>query len=135
MRVLFWYCKRFDWVPASKTLEDAPEAVAAQNANVVVAFVHVEPGDPEPSSSAETKLVKNAKWLARKWDTRQIVLHSFTHLGERKADPHEAKLLLENAAKRLTAADYTVTQTPYGFFNDLLIEAPGHALARIYKQF
>ena len=78
MRVLFWYCTRFDWVPASKTLEDAPAAVAAQNANVVVAFVHVEPGDPEPNSSAETKLVKNAKWLARKWDTRQVVLHSFT---------------------------------------------------------
>jgi len=85
MRVLFWYCTRFDWVPASKTLEDAPEAVAAQNANVVVAFVHVEPGDPEPNSSAETKLVKNAKWLARKWDTRQLVLHSFTHLGEKKS--------------------------------------------------
>jgi len=135
MRVLFWYCTRFDWVPASKTLEDAPEAVAAQNANVVVAFVHVEPGDPEPSSSAETKLVKNAKWLARKWDTRQVVLHSFTHLGEKKAEPQEAKLLMENAAKRLTAAGYTVTQTPYGYFNDLLIEAPGHALARIYKQF
>ncbi|MEJ2474285.1 MAG: threonyl-tRNA synthetase editing domain-containing protein [Desulfobacterales bacterium] len=105
MRVLFWYCTRFDWVPASKTLEDAPEAVAAQNANVVVAFVQVEPGDPEPNSSAETKLVQ------------------------------EAKLLMENAAKRLTAAGYTVTQTPYGYFNDLLIEAPGHALARIYKQF
>ena len=135
MRVLFWYCTRFDWVPASKTLEDAPEAFAAQNANVVVAFVHLEPGDSEPNSSAETKLVKNAKWLARKWDTRQVVLHSFTHLGEKKADPLEAKLLLENAAKRLAAAGYTLSQTPYGFFNDLLIEAPGHALARIYKHF
>jgi hypothetical protein len=135
MRVLFWYCTRFDWVPASKTLEDAPGAVAAQNANVVVAFVHVEPGDSEPNSSAETKLVKNAKWLARKWGTRQVVLHSFTHLGEKKAEPQAAKLLLENAAKRLTTAGYTVTQTPYGYFNDLLIEAPGHALARIYKQF
>jgi hypothetical protein len=135
MRVLFWYCTRFDWVPASKTLEDAPQAVAARNANVVVAFVHVEPSDFEPNRSAETKLVKNAKWLARKWGTRQVVLHSFTHLGEKKADPQEAKLLLENAAKRLTAAGYTVAQTPYGYFNDLLIEAPGHALARIYKKF
>jgi hypothetical protein len=135
MRVLFWYCTRFDWVPASKTLEDAPQAVAARNANVVVAFVHVEPGDFEPNRSAETKLVKNAKWLARKWGTRQVVLHSFTHLGEKKADPQEAKLLLENAAKRLTAAGYTVAQTPYGYFNDLLIEAPGHALARSYKKF
>jgi hypothetical protein len=33
----------------------------------VVAFIHVEPPDVEDGSSAETKLVKNAKRLARKW--------------------------------------------------------------------
>ena len=42
--------------------------------NVVVAFVHVEPGDIQEDSSAETKLVKNAKWLARKWDVKKILL-------------------------------------------------------------
>ena len=32
----------------------------------VVAFIHVEPRDVTDGSAAETKLVKNAKWLARK---------------------------------------------------------------------
>ena len=118
-----------------KTLADAPAATPAQNDNVVVAFVHIERGDAESGNSAETKLVKNAKWLARKWDVKNIVLHSFTHLGETKADPEEAQALMNRAQSRLNNAGYVVLQTPYGYFLDLTIDAPGHPLARVYKQF
>ena len=135
MRVLFWYCSSFGWAPSQKTLADAPQAEAAALAGPVVAFIHVEPKDVEDKSSAETKLVKNAKWLARKWQTDLIVLHSFTHLGEEKADPAKAKALLDRADARLANTGYTVRQTPYGYFNDLSLEAPGHPLARIYKEF
>ena len=135
MRVLFWYCDCFDWTPALKTLEDAPTAGPAENRNCVVAFVHIEPNDLEGGNSAETKLVKNAKWLARKWEIKNIVLHSFTHLGEEKAEPDPARALLERARERLEGAGYHTVQTPYGYFLDLSIEAPGHPLARVYKGF
>ena len=135
MRILLWYCTRFSWTPKIKTLENAPVAEAASNKKAIVAFIHVEPKDTMKGTSAETKLVKNTKWLARKWETKQIVLHSFTHLGERKAEPEKAKALIDNVEKRLSAAGYNACQTPYGYFNDLMIEAPGHALARIYKEF
>lgn len=136
MRLLFWYCERFAWRPSLKTLEDAPDAVPMAQEKSVVAFIHVEPADVgEEANSFETKLVKNAKWLARKWETRMIVLHSFTHLGEQKADPADAKKLIDRVQQRLEAAGYTAVQTPYGYFNDLSIEAPGHPLARIYKEF
>ena len=135
MRLLFWYCDRFAWHPSLKTLGHAPEAVPMTCEQAVVAFIHVEPPDVVEGSSTETKLVKNAKWLARKWETRRIVLHSFTHLGEQKADPEVAKGLIDRVHKRLETAGYTVVQTPYGYFNDLSIEAPGHPLARIYKEF
>ena len=135
MRVLFWYCEHFNWTPAMKTLEDAPPAVAAHNERCVVAFAHIEPTDVEAGSSAETKLVKNAKWLARKWDVKKIILHSFTHLGESKAQPVQAQELLQRAHTRLTGAGYEVMQTPYGHFLDLDLQAPGHPLARVYKQF
>ena len=87
MRVLFWYCNRFSWTPAVKTLEHVPDAGPDSYNNTIVAFVHVEPKDLDGGSSSETKLVKNSKWLARKWDVKTIILHSFTHLGEEKADP------------------------------------------------
>ena len=118
-----------------KTLTDAPEAGPLENENTVVAFIHVEPEDVEKGSSAETKLVKNAKWLARKWGVKKVVLHSFTHLGENKALPEDAKALLDRAQKRLENAGYRISQTPYGYFHDLVIKAPGHPLARIYKEF
>ncbi|MBW1782458.1 MAG: threonyl-tRNA synthetase editing domain-containing protein [Deltaproteobacteria bacterium] len=135
MRLLFWYCDRFACHPAMKTLEHAPDAAPMTHEQTVVAFIHVEPPDVEDGSSAETKLVKNAKWLARKWETRSIVLHSFTHLGEEKADPEAAKELIDRVQKRLETAGYTAVQTPYGYFNDLSMDAPGHPLARIYKEF
>ncbi len=135
MRVIYWYCDRFGWVPAIKTLEDAPEAHADSCQRAIVAFIHVEPGDVAGGSSAETKLVKNAKWLARKWEIKRIILHSFTHLGEEKADAEDARGLLSRAEDRLTRAGYDTSQTPYGYFLDLTIEAKGHPLARVYKEF
>ncbi|MDH3575151.1 MAG: hypothetical protein OEM90_16270, partial [Desulfobacteraceae bacterium] len=112
MRVLFWFCDDFDWTPAIKTLPDVPEAEPAENRNTVVAFVHIEPRDVESGSSSETKLVKNAKWLARKWETLRIILHSFTHLGQEKADPEKALELLDRTKERLENAGYSVDQTP-----------------------
>ena len=135
MRLLFWYCDRFAWNPSIETLDDAPEAIPMIHDKTVVAFIHVEPHDIVAGSSAETKLVKNAKWLARKWETQKIILHSFTHLGEKKAEPEDAKDLIDRVQNRLEKAGYEAFQTPYGYFNDLAIEAPGHPLARIYKEF
>jgi len=135
MRVLFWYCDHFTWQPVLKTLPDAPPAESGKYDQAVVAFVHIEPHDIEPDSTAETKLVKNAKWLARKWKVRLIILHSFSHLGETKAAPEEALSLLGRARVRIAAAEYQCRQTPYGYFNDISISAPGHPLARVYKEF
>ncbi len=135
MRLLFLYCERFAWKPSMKTLDDAPEAEPMTCEQTVVAFIHVEPPDVTEGNSVETKLVKNAKWLARKWETQRIVLHSFTHLGEEKAEPEDAKALIDRVQERLEVAGYTAIQTPYGYFNDLSIDAPGHPLARIYKEF
>lgn len=135
MRVLFLFCTHFEWHPAMKTIETVPDAQPHSAKNVVVAFVHVEPKDVQGDNSAETKLVKNAKWLARKWNITDIILHSFTHLGEEKADIESAQKLLNQAQLRLNEAGYFTIQTPYGYFLDLSIQAKGHPLARIYKEF
>jgi len=135
MRVLFWYCEKFAWKPTMKTLDDFPDADPGEQRNGVVAFIHVEPKDMQEGSSAETKLVKNAKWVARKWDTKLVLLHSFTHLAEKKAEPDQAKLLMDRVQERLVNAGYQASLTAYGYFNDLSIEAKGHPLARIFKEF
>ena len=57
-----------------------------------------------------------------------------THLGESKAGPERSLELFRSAQKRLSAAGYVASITPFGYFNDLELKAPGHPLARIYKQ-
>lgn len=135
MRILFWYCEKFAWLPAMKTLEMAPEADEGDYQDVLVAFIHIEPKDVIDGSSSEKKLLKNLKWLAKKWNNKKIILHSFTHLGEEKADAGEALELLNRVEIRLKNVDYEVIQTPYGYFLDLNMQSKGHPLARIYKEF
>ncbi len=135
MRILLWYCERFNWNPAMKTLETAPEAMPGCYSEQIVAFVHIEPEDVQEGSSAEKKLLKNLKWLAKKWHNQSIILHSFTHLGEAKAEPQQARELLNRVEQRLLNVGFQVIQTPYGYFLDLDMQAKGHPLARIYKEF
>ncbi len=134
MRLLLWYCERFCWNPTKKTLENVPEGTAGEATSAVVAFIHAEPADERNAGKVETKLVKNLKWLAGKWNTKKVVLHSFTHLGEEKADAEFTLGLFKRARDRLEQVGYEVFMTPYGHFNDLELSAPGHPLARIFKQ-
>jgi len=72
------------------------------------------------------------KWVARKNKTNTIILHSFAHLSDSKASPAFTKAIFDEAEKRLQNADYLTAQTPFGYFLDLNIKAPGFSLARIW---
>ncbi len=136
MRLLMLYCTQFKYRTTSANLpeiEKVDEEKTVENA--VVAFIHVEPGDVENLSAVETKLVKNLKWAARKNETRSIVLHSFAHLAEQKAQPEITQKLLNNAEERLRKAGYQTIQTPFGHFLDINVQAPGNPLARLFKEF
>ena len=135
MRLLLWYMDEFSWTPALKTVADAPDGLPGAVARAAVAFVHVEPADAARLGKQVTRLVKQVKWLARKWETQEVVLHSFAHLGEDKAAPELAAQLFAQAEERLAGVDYRVTVTPFGYFNDIRISAPGDPLARIFKAF
>ena len=101
--------------------------------NALVGFIHLESEDEEKLSAVETKMIKQLKWAARKNETEIIVLHSFAHLSESKANPALIKQLFNNAQERLKNSGYKVYQTPFGYFLDLEFKAPGNSLARIFK--
>jgi hypothetical protein len=136
MRVLMLYADRFAYKTSVKGLEgteDIQEEKVIENA--LVGFIHVEPQDEENLSSKETKLIKNLKWAARKNETNIIVLHSFAHLSEAKGDPDVTKKLFDGAQARLENAGYETYQTPFGYFLDIDVKAPGHSFARLFKEF
>jgi len=134
MKLLMIYASSFAYKTTLKTLESEAERNEEKVIEgALVGFIHVEPQDEERGSAVETHLIKHLKWAARKNETRRIVLHSFAHLAEEKGSPEFTKKLLDNAQERLIRSDYEALQTPFGFFLDLHVDAPGHPLARIFK--
>ncbi len=134
MKVLVMYVDEFSYQPARKNLEEVEDiSEGAQFSDSILAFIQVEESDEEKDvKSREKKLVNHLKWTARKNDCKSVILHSFAHLSESKASVDFTKELFDLAEKRLQNADFTTAQTPFGYFLDLNIKAPGFSLARIW---
>ncbi|MBK7978505.1 MAG: hypothetical protein IPK06_00540 [Ignavibacteriae bacterium] len=136
MKLLIFYVNSFSFETNHKGLESAVESnIKEEINNAVLGFIHVEEKDESNSSDVETKLIKNLKWAARKNETNRIILHSFNHLSESSANPEFTKKMLNNAEFRLRNSEYSVSQTPFGYFLNIKMDAPGNPLARIFKEF
>lgn len=136
MKLLMIYCTEFSYTPQIKTLDDFPEVKESGiYKDSLIAFIHAEEHDQENAKSVEKKLVKNLKWAAKKNNTNKIVLHSFAHLAETKAEPNFTKEIFDLAEARMKNAGYECEQTPFGYFLDINVHAPGVSQARIFKGF
>jgi endonuclease IV len=136
MKLLIIYCETFGYKTSMKTLEEVADQTGEKTVhNAVVGFINMEAEDEDNAGKAETKLIKNLKWAANKNESKTIVLHSFAHLSESKAEPAKVAELLNNAEERLRSSGFDVSQTPFGYFLDLEIKAPGNPLTRLFKSF
>ena len=137
MKLLMIFAEKFSYTPTIKTIEDAEEHTEGKTfENALIGFIQVEEHDTEKEIlKVEKNLVKNLKWGARKNNTNKVVLHSFAHLSESKASPEFTKQVFELAEKRLKNAEYETAQTPFGYFLDLDVKAPGFSQARMFKSF
>jgi hypothetical protein len=136
MKVLLIYCNRFEYKPTEKTLESAEEVREGKAyENAQTAFIQVEEKDVENEKSVKRNLRNLLKWIHRKNDPDHIILHSFAHLSNSKADPDYTRNFLDSIDEWLSERGYSVAQTPYGYFLDLKMEAAGFSLARVFKEF
>jgi len=136
VKLLMFYTKEWWYKTAAKTLETVPDREIEEfMRDAVVIFFHSEAEDESRSDSIREKFVKNAKWLAGKFKTRNVVLHSFNHLSSSKSSPRFAKLLLDDVMIRLERTGYTVMQTPFGYFNEFRMHVAGDSLAKVFKEF
>ncbi len=88
MKLLLFYAHNFSYKTASKGLPDLADLDRSDSlSDTVVVFFHVEAEDIEKQSKVIQKFVKNTKWIAGKFNTKNIVLHSFNHLSSSKAPP------------------------------------------------
>lgn len=134
MKLLLFYAPSFWFKTYRKVLEDVPESEEEEQfENAIVVFYQVEEEDVERRSGVLTKFVKNVKWLAGKFGSRTVVLHSFNHLSGSKAGPEFAGPLIEEARGRLERSGYTVGFTPFGYLNEWKLHVAGDSLAKVFK--
>ncbi len=134
MRILTFLARSFAWQPYSQTLPEAPPAHSGSVTDAVVAFLHIEARDEADRARAFRHVLKHLKWLANKKQFRNIVLHSFTHLGGKNADPEFAYQFLQELAQRLEKTGYQVDVTPFGYFCAWQLDVYGESLAKVYKE-
>ena len=138
MRVLTFQVRHFRWKSFSKTLEEAPDIdVDDGMEDAVVAFLHIE-SDDEPDERRKSvfkKTLKHLKWLANKREMKNVVLHSFAHLGGESAEAAFAKVFLDELDERLVTTGYAVKQTPFGYFCSWDLAVHGESLAKVYRAF
>ena len=129
-----FYAPEFWFKTYGKVLDTVPECDVDKSVqNAVVVFYHVEAGDEGREGSVLVKLVKNIKWLCGKFETKNIVLHSFNHLSTSKAPADFTRSLITRARERLLNAGYEVNETPFGYLNEWKIHVAGESLAKVFK--
>lgn len=135
MKLLTFLAKSFSWKPYARALDDAPDPPHETTAvaDTVVVLVEVENADRD-NPSALRQALKHIKWLANKKQLRNVVLHSFAHLGGDGAPPADAQELLEEVAGRLRQTGYQVWTTPFGYFCEWDISVHGDSLAKVWKE-
>ncbi|MBU1156956.1 MAG: threonyl-tRNA synthetase editing domain-containing protein [Proteobacteria bacterium] len=134
MKLLMFYAPSFWHRPFAKSLEEAPDAPEGGQADeAVVVFYHAEAEDQGREAKVLSKMLKNIKWLAGKFGTKRVVLHSFGHLSTSKAPPELAQDLAARAAQRLGDTGYEVSATPFGYLNEWKMHVAGESLAKVFK--
>jgi hypothetical protein len=126
--------KRFHFRSFQRILETVKEVDVEETvSDAAVIFFHAEAKDGAQQSKVLTKALKNIKWLANKRGLKNVVLHSFTHLGGDTASPELAQEFLEAMAARLRATGYQVWLTPFGYVCEWDLSVYGESLAKVFK--
>lgn len=137
MKLLCFQAKRFRWKSHSKTLAEVPDQEIEQEvAETVVVFLHAETADAgeDREKSVLRQTLKHVKWLANKRALKNIVLHSFTHLGGATAEPAFAESFMNAIAERLRETGYQVWTTPFGYFCEWDLSVYGESFAKVWKE-
>jgi hypothetical protein len=137
VRLLCFQAKQFRWKTHSKTLAEVPDREVEESvAEALVVFLHAEAADEVSvrRSSVLRQTLKHIKWLANKRGLKNVVLHSFAHLGGESASAGFAETFMNEIAQRLRETGYSVWITPFGYFCEWDLSVYGDSLAKVWKE-
>lgn len=123
-----FHTERF-WYRPNESIENKTEIGES-----VLVWIHSEESDETNKSSVARKMVKNIRWLSKKIGCESVVLHSFAHLDDSKANPDFADSLIEEVAMKLRDRNYDVHIVPFGHFYEFNVHVKGPSLAKVFKK-
>ena len=134
MKILSFQAEHFSWEPFSKTIDDADEGTSGSESDVAVFWLHVEKKDQLNHRRTLKYTTKHIKWVANKRNLKNIVLHSFSHLGGETSDASYARGFFRDVKAKLEQR-YNVKCTPFGWFCAWSIKVYGESMAKVFKEF
>ncbi len=135
MKLLMFHCKEF-WFRVGKpglNNKQCPEDMEENFDDCGVIFIHIESKDFENISKSTLKAINNITWYARKTGVKKVILHSFAHLSEDKADPVKAEEIFEAIHNKLKNKNLEVYTTPYGCFLEFRMHVYSTPISRVFK--
>ncbi len=136
MRALIWHVDSFTCRITEKGRSPIIEPVAEPETRVgesILVLASVEKSDESAPKVVAERAARMLSEHARKLKVNAIILHSFAHLFGELASPATAVQALKDIETQLVAQGFTVTRTPFGWFNELEIKAKGHPLSRLAR--
>jgi hypothetical protein len=134
MKLLMFNTTEFWYRTYQKTVESAVDCDKEELVKeALTIFINIEKEDEERIDAVVRKAADNISWLAKKTGRSTIVMHSFAHLSESKADVNFAYEIFVRIRDRLTAKGYSVKITPFGYLNEFRIHVLGESLAKVWK--
>ncbi len=135
LKMLMLHVREFWFRTHARNLEteEEREEEGESAGPAILAWIQVETPDLIDPSATARKATKNLKWHARKVDVPRVVLHSFAHLSDDRAEPTEALRVLEEIAERLRGVGFEVLETPWGHFNEFRMHVEGPGIAKVWK--
>ncbi len=126
----FWY-KTYQ-----KTLTDVATLEKEETiTEAIVIFIHVEQEDEQRQEKLTGKANENIRWLLKKTDANNVVLHSFAHLSDSKSSPEFAQTFISGLKTSLEDRNIKTHVTPYGYFLEFRLHVLGESLAKVFKSF
>jgi hypothetical protein len=134
VRLLMFHVNMFWYHPFDANL-DVSENQGASFRESILVWIHSEESDMDDTMGVLRKMVKNIRWMCNKVECSNVILHSFAHLGESKAESDIANNLISETAIRLKKRGHMVHVVPFGQFNEFKMHVNGPSLAKVFKQF
>lgn len=136
MRVLIWHVEKFVCTITERgrsPVVEQFEAPVTAVENALLLLVSVEKADEADPAGVARKAADDIAVHAAQLKVDTIVVHPFAHLFGELSRPRTAVEVLDATAEELRAHGLTAIRTPFGWFNQLQIEAKGHPLSRLAR--